>query len=50
MEKKRPWKKQLAINIAYYVGLVFLIKIPTLYQRWKKFTKNNDKNLGEKRF
>jgi len=47
---ERHWKKQLAIDIVYYVGLVFLIKIPDMYKSWKRFKKDNSKKIGEKRF
>ena len=53
-KEKRHWKKQLAIDIVYYVGLVFLIKLPEIVStskyKWKKFKEKNQKNLGEKRF
>ena len=48
--EKRTWKKQLAIDIVYYVGLIFLIKIPDFVKYLKRQKNNIDKNLGEKRF
>ena len=50
-KEKRHWKKQLAINIVYFVGLVFLIKIPEFY-KWKKkpekVTLDNGFYIGDK--
>ena len=45
--KKRNWIQLVGLTIMYYIGVMFLIKIPDFVKRQKK---DIDKNLGEKRF